>query len=79
MIVCVNPKCSDYEETMNVLSFAEMAQEIEIERHDPVQREFLMNPSKQKAEKAFQDALNTPKIKIDYSKLNPVFNPIYNL
>ncbi|XP_041865906.1 kinesin-like protein KIF23 isoform X2 [Melanotaenia boesemani] len=36
MIVCVNPKAEDYEETMLVMRFAEMTQEVEVAR--PVDR-----------------------------------------
>uniref|UniRef100_A0A665UPR4 Kinesin-like protein n=1 Tax=Echeneis naucrates TaxID=173247 RepID=A0A665UPR4_ECHNA len=36
MIVCVNPKADDYEETMLVMRFAEMTQEVEVAR--PVDR-----------------------------------------
>ncbi|XP_036399885.1 kinesin-like protein KIF23 [Megalops cyprinoides] len=36
MVVCVNPKAEDYEETMLVMRFAEMTQEVEVAR--PVDR-----------------------------------------
>uniref|UniRef100_A0A674MEZ0 Kinesin-like protein n=1 Tax=Takifugu rubripes TaxID=31033 RepID=A0A674MEZ0_TAKRU len=36
MVVCVNPKADDYEETMLVMRFAEMTQEVEVAR--PVDR-----------------------------------------
>ncbi|KAK7912404.1 hypothetical protein WMY93_012615 [Mugilogobius chulae] len=36
MIVCVNPKADDYEETMLVMRFAEMTQEVEVAR--PIDR-----------------------------------------
>ncbi|XP_072321536.1 kinesin-like protein KIF23 [Eucyclogobius newberryi] len=36
MIVCVNPKADDYEETMQVMRFAEMTQEVEVAR--PIDR-----------------------------------------
>ena len=32
MIVCVNPRADDYDETLSVMRFAEMAQEIQIAR-----------------------------------------------
>lgn len=32
MIVCVNPRADDYDETLSVMRFAEMAQEVQIAR-----------------------------------------------
>lgn len=32
MIVCVNPRADDYDETLSVMRFAEMAQEVQITR-----------------------------------------------
>uniref|UniRef100_A0A4W6BQF5 Kinesin-like protein n=1 Tax=Lates calcarifer TaxID=8187 RepID=A0A4W6BQF5_LATCA len=44
MIVCVNPKADDYEETMLVMRFAEMTQEVEVAR--PVDRNAGTLPTK---------------------------------
>ena len=80
MVVCVNPRSTDYDETLNVLQFAEMAAEIEIERIDPVQRDFVgMTPSRQRVEQAFQDAMAKTNTDIDEAKLNPNYDPIYSL
>ncbi|UYV61401.1 pav [Cordylochernes scorpioides] len=35
MVVCVNPKPSDYDETIHVMKFAELTQEVLVERHAP--------------------------------------------
>merc|ERR1719370_1322164 len=32
MVVCVNPRLTDYEENVNVMQFAELTQEVQIER-----------------------------------------------
>lgn len=79
MIVNINPRASDYEETVNVLQFAELTQEVEIERHDPMVRELAMTPARARAHQAYQDALNRPKTQVDEAKLNPSFSPIYSL
>ena len=79
MIVNVNPRASDYDETVNVLQFAEMTQEVEIERFDPVAREFAMTPSRQKAKEAYEAALRNTHTNVDVAKLNPVYSPIYSL
>ena len=57
MIVCINPRASDYDETLNVLQFSEMAQEIEIERFDPIKRELEMTPARHRANQAYQEAM----------------------
>ena len=80
MVICVNPKSADYDETMNVLQFAEMAQEIEIERVDPIQRNFAaMTPARQKVQDAYLEAMNRNKTNVDVAKLNPEYSPIYSL
>lgn len=71
MIVCVNPRVADYDETVNVLQFAEMAQEIEIERIDPIAREFAMTPARQRVHQAYQEAMNKANTEVDEAKLNP--------
>ncbi len=79
MIVNVNPRASDYEETVNVLQFAEMAQEVEIDRFDPVMRNFAVTPSRQRAQEAFAAALRQAETGVDANKLNSTYSPIYSL
>ena len=38
MMVCINPKPSDYDENIHVMKFAEMTQKVEFERVDPIPR-----------------------------------------
>ena len=54
MIVCINPRASDYDENTNVLQFAEMTKEVEVERQDAVHRELAFTPARQRANAAFQ-------------------------
>lgn len=79
MIVNINPRASDYEETVNVLQFAELTQEVEIERFDPVARDFAVTPSRQRANAAFAAALQRPETGADPARLNPAYAPIYSL
>lgn len=79
MIVCVNPRAADFDENANVLQFAEMAQEIEIERYDPVQRELAYTPARQRANAAFTEALNRVNTDVDMAKINPDYSPIYSM
>nr|XP_046249058.1 kinesin-like protein KIF23 isoform X2 [Scatophagus argus] len=56
MIVCVNPKADDYDETMLVMRFAEMTQEVEVAR--PVDRPIYGLPAgRRHRNQAFRDEL----------------------
>uniref|UniRef100_A0A667ZBZ7 Kinesin-like protein n=1 Tax=Myripristis murdjan TaxID=586833 RepID=A0A667ZBZ7_9TELE len=57
MIVCVNPKADDYEETMLVMRFAEMTQEVEVAR--PVDRPICgLAAGRRHRNQAFRDELS---------------------
>ncbi|KAM7014677.1 kinesin-like protein KIF23 isoform 3-T3 [Tautogolabrus adspersus] len=57
MIVCVNPKADDYDETMLVMRFAEMTQEVEIAR--PVDRPICgLAAGRRHRNQAFRDELS---------------------
>ncbi|XP_071446831.1 kinesin-like protein KIF23, partial [Hetaerina americana] len=48
MIVCVNPKVDDYDETVHVLKFAEMSQEIQVARPAPVRYDLGLTPGRRR-------------------------------
>ncbi|XP_014916301.1 kinesin-like protein KIF23 isoform X3 [Poecilia latipinna] len=57
MVVCVNPKAEDYEETLLVMRFAEMTQEVEVAR--PVDRPICgLTPGRRQRNQAFKDELS---------------------
>ncbi|XP_070759349.1 kinesin-like protein KIF23 [Enoplosus armatus] len=57
MIVCVNPKADDYDETMLVMRFAEMTQEVEVAR--PVDRPICgLAAGRRNRNQAFRDELS---------------------
>ncbi|XP_076589236.1 kinesin-like protein KIF23 isoform X2 [Chaetodon auriga] len=57
MVVCVNPKADDYEETLLVMRFAEMTQEVEVAR--PVDRPICgFTPGRRHRNQAFKDELS---------------------
>ncbi|XP_077601070.1 kinesin-like protein KIF23 isoform X1 [Stigmatopora nigra] len=57
MIVCVNPKAEDYEETLLVMRFAEMTQEVEVAR--PIDRPICgFTPGRRQRNQAFKDELS---------------------
>ncbi|NXJ83046.1 KIF23 protein, partial [Trogon melanurus] len=57
MIVCVNPKAEDYEESLQVMRFAEMTQEVEVAR--PVDRPLCgLTPGRRYRNQAFREELS---------------------
>ncbi|MEQ2237139.1 hypothetical protein ILYODFUR_020104 [Ilyodon furcidens] len=57
MVVCVNPKADDYEETLLVMRFAEMTQEVEVTR--PVDRPICgFTPGRRHRNQAFKEELS---------------------
>ncbi|XP_068580479.1 kinesin-like protein KIF23 isoform X1 [Cebidichthys violaceus] len=57
MIVCVNPKADDYDETMLVMRFAEMTQEVEVAR--PIDRPICgLAAGRRHRNRAFKDELS---------------------
>ncbi|NWX38181.1 KIF23 protein, partial [Notiomystis cincta] len=57
MIVCVNPKAEDYEESLQVMRFAEMTQEVEVAR--PVDRALCgLTPGRRLRNQAFREELS---------------------
>ncbi|XP_039989625.1 kinesin-like protein KIF23 isoform X1 [Xiphias gladius] len=57
MVVCVNPKADDYEETLLVMRFAEMTQEVEVAR--PMDRPICgFTPGRRNRHHAFKEELS---------------------
>ncbi|XP_061531951.1 kinesin-like protein KIF23 isoform X2 [Phycodurus eques] len=57
MIVCVNPKADDYDETLLVMRFAEMTQEVEVAR--PMDRPICgFTPGRRQRNQAFKEELS---------------------
>lgn len=68
MVVCVNPKADEYEETVHVMKFAEMSQEVMVQRSQQVKFDLGLTPGRRrlgeklKGEKMMREmeALETP-------------------
>ncbi|XP_076005761.1 kinesin-like protein KIF23 isoform X2 [Genypterus blacodes] len=57
MVVCVNPKADDYEESLLVMRFAEMTQEVEVAR--PIDRPICgLTPGRRHRNQAFKEELS---------------------
>lgn len=83
MIVNINPRVADYEETVNVLLFAKMAQEVEIERRDRVLPELAATPAAHMRNAQGPRGLcghhGTRASNISVDELNPDYNALYSL
>ncbi|XP_071446033.1 kinesin-like protein KIF23 [Hetaerina americana] len=81
MIVCVNPKVDDYDETVHVLKFAEMSQEIQVARPAPVRYDLGVTPGRRRGNLNARDENGNDgngishELGIVYS-LGPAFPPL---
>lgn len=59
MIVCINPRSEDYDETAQVMKFAEITQEVQIARQTPMKptMENGLTPGRRKANQLFRQAM----------------------
>ncbi|XP_050094625.1 kinesin-like protein KIF23 [Anopheles aquasalis] len=58
MIVCVNPRAEDYDETAQVMKFAEMTQDVQIARPTPMKIDTGLTPGRRKANQLFKQAMS---------------------
>ncbi|XP_015116639.1 kinesin-like protein KIF23 [Diachasma alloeum] len=56
MIVCVNPRADDYDETIQVMKFAEMTQEVQVARPIVPKIDLGFTPGRRQANKIFKEA-----------------------
>ncbi|XP_014219800.1 kinesin-like protein KIF23 [Copidosoma floridanum] len=56
MIVCVNPRSDDYDETIQVMKFAEMTQEVQVARPTVTKLDLGFTPGRRQANKIFKEA-----------------------
>ncbi|XP_064645209.1 kinesin-like protein KIF23 isoform X2 [Lineus longissimus] len=58
MIVCVNPKADEYDETVQVMRFAELTQEVQVARPSTVRFDLGYTPGRRKMNQQYKDQLN---------------------
>lgn len=57
MIVCVNPRADEYDETINVMQFAELTQEVAVTRHEEKLNTAIgLTPGRRKANQLLREA-----------------------
>jgi kinesin family protein 23 len=81
MIVCVNPRASDFDENINVMKFAELTQEVQIERAAPVTFDLGLTPGRRRGNQIFKEAIK--RLETEGVSTNGLVGldlmPIYNL
>lgn len=77
MIVCINPRTDDYDETIQVMKFAEMTQEVQVTRQTVQKIDLGFTPGRRQANKLFKEA----KIRMDKdtNELNTDIGLVYSL
>lgn len=56
MVVCVNPRADDYDETIQVMKFAEITQEVQVSRPTTTKIELGFTPGRRQANRIFKEA-----------------------
>ncbi|KAG8224898.1 hypothetical protein J437_LFUL004639 [Ladona fulva] len=73
MIVCINPNAEDYDETVHVLKFADMSQEVQVARPTPMKFDLGLTPRRRRNHINGNEATDSsPELTIVHS-LGPVF------
>lgn len=59
MVVCINPRSEDYDESAQVMKFAEITQEVQIARQTPMKptMDYGLTPGRRKANQLFRQAM----------------------
>ena len=80
MVVCVNPRPADYEENVNVMQFAEMTQEVLIERAVTVRPTLGLTPGRKRANEVYKEAVKRlAEQGEDVNDLVMDLTPVYSL
>ncbi len=78
MVVCINPRISDFDENVNVMKFAELTQEVQIERPQTVRFDMGLTPGRRKGNQIYKEALK--RLNSDGTVVMEVdMMPLYNL
>ena len=57
MIVCVNPRISDFDENVNVMKFSELTQEVQIERPQALKPNLGLTPGRRRGNQIYKEAM----------------------
>lgn len=83
MVVCINPRAEDYDESVQVMKFAEMTQDIIVTRPTPVKIPYdnAMTPGRRKANQLFKIAVQNLEDmgEMDANKLDIDVGLVYSL
>ncbi|KAK8396601.1 hypothetical protein O3P69_004941 [Scylla paramamosain] len=81
MVVCVNPRSDDYDETLTVMKFAELASEVQIQRSQPARRDLGLPPGRRRANQLFKEVRKKLEDEVEGAgvALEVDLAPIYSL
>ncbi|XP_052261516.1 kinesin-like protein KIF23 isoform X2 [Dreissena polymorpha] len=86
MVVCVNPKAEEYDETVHVMKFAEMSQEIMVQRSQQVKFDLGLAPGRRRlGERLMEERIQEERLREEKNKMEietpsvPAPAMIYNL
>ncbi|XP_045129221.1 kinesin-like protein KIF23 isoform X1 [Portunus trituberculatus] len=82
MVVCVNPRSDDYDETLTVMKFAELASEVQIQRSQPARRDLGLPPGRRRANQLFKEVRKKLEDEVEGASVEALevdLAPIYSL
>ncbi|KAJ6638917.1 Decapping nuclease DXO like [Pseudolycoriella hygida] len=81
MVVCIHPRREDFDETTQVMKFAEMTQEVQIARPTPMKTDLGYTPGRRKANQIFKMAIQNMEDRgiTDAKKLDIDIGLVYSL
>ena len=80
MVICVNPRADDYDENVNVMMFAELTQEVQIERRAGVRFDLGLTPGRRRANQVYKEAVKRLEEEgVDAAGLPMDLAPVYSL
>ncbi|XP_033725616.1 kinesin-like protein KIF23 isoform X2 [Pecten maximus] len=73
MIVCVNPRAEEYDETIHVMKFAELTQEVMVARSQQVKFDIGLTPGRRRMNQQYKEALaDIPLIDEEMPMVQPI-------
>lgn len=79
MIVCVNPRASDFDENVNVMKFSELTQEVQIERPQAVKPSLGLTPGRRRGNQIFKEAMRRIESEGNLQQDMDDLTPLYSL
>ena len=76
MVVCLNPRTEDFDESVHVMRFAEMTQEVKVARSEAVKFDLGLTPGRGKANKQFKLMTHEDMLSSDTASQEDILPPV---